>query len=62
MPKVTFPFQHTPGEATSSQPSNKEKDEEEERQKEVVDVSDSDDLYKFFNQPLSLETSTGDLG
>ena len=42
--------------------SNKEEDEEEERQKEVVDVSDSDDLYKFFNQPLSLETSTGDLG
>ena len=62
MPKVTFPFQHTPGEATSSQPSNKEEDEEEGRQKEVVDVSDSDDLYKFFNQPLSLETSTGDLG
>ena len=62
MPKVTFPFQHRPGEATSSQPSNKEEDEEEERQKEVVDVSDSDDLYKFFNQPLSLETSTGDLG
>ena len=62
MPKVTFPFQHAPGEATSSQPSNKEEDEEEEGQKEVVDVSDSDDLYKFFNQPLSLETSTGDLG
>ena len=62
VPKVAFPPQHTSDEATSSQPSNKEEDEEEERQKEVVDVSDSDDLYKFFNQPLSPEISTSDLG
>ena len=62
VPKVAFPSQHTSDEATSSQPSNKEEDEEEERQKEVVDVSDSDDLYKFFNQPLSPEISTSDLG
>ena len=59
--QVTFPFQHTPGEATSFQPSSKEEDEEEERQKKVVDISDSDDLYEFFDQPLSPETSTGDL-
>ena len=62
VPKITFPFQHTPGEATSSQPSNKEEDEEEERQKEVVDVSDLEDLYEFFDQPLSPDTPTGDLG
>ena len=62
MPKVTFPFQHTLGKATSSQPSRKEEDEEEESQKEVVDVSDSNDLYEFFYQPLSPETLTSDLG
>ena len=61
MPKVAFPPQHTSDKATSSQPSSKEKDEEEKKQKQVVDVSDSDDLYKFFNQPLSPETSTGGL-
>ena len=61
VPKVAFPPQHMFGEVASSQPSSKEEDEEEERQKEVVDISDSDDLYEFFNQPLSLETSTGDL-
>nr|POE55225.1 hypothetical protein CFP56_02225 [Quercus suber] len=63
VPKVAFPFQHPPGEATSSQPTSKEEDEEEEvRQKEVVDVSDSVNLYEAFNQPLSPETSTGDYG
>ena len=31
VPKITFPFQHIPGEATSSQPSNKEEDEEGKR-------------------------------
>ena len=63
IPKVAFPFQHTTSETTSSQPTNKEEDEEEgEKEKDVVDVSDSDDFYEVFNQPLSPETSTGDLG
>ena len=44
------------------QPSSKEESEEVERQKKVVDVSDSDDLYEVFDQPLSPETSIGDLG
>ena len=49
MPKVVF------------QPSKKEESEEEERQKKVMDVSDSNNLYEVFDQPLSPETSTGDL-
>ena len=49
MPKVVF------------QPSKKEESKEEERQKKVVDISDSNDLYEVFDQPLSPETSTGDL-
>ena len=43
------------------QPSSKEESEEEERQKKVVDVSDSDDFYEVFDQPLSPEMSTNDL-
>ena len=63
VPKVDFPLQHTTGEATSSQPINKEGDkEEEEKEKEIVDVSDSEDLYKVFDHPWSTETTIGDLG
>ena len=61
MPKVGFLSKYTPSEAASSQPSREKKDEEEKELKEVVDVPDSDDLYEFFYQPLSPETSTGDL-
>ena len=61
--KVAFPFQHTTGEATSSQLTSKEEDEEEEeKENEIVDVLDLDDFYEVFNQPLSPEISTGDLG
>ena len=63
IPKVAPPSQHPTGEATSSQPTNKEEDEEEEeKEKEIVDVSNSDDLYEVFNQPSSPVTSTGFLG
>jgi len=63
VPKVDFALQHTTGEATSSQPINKEGDkEEEEKEKEMVDVSDSEDLYKVFDHPWSPETTIGDLG
>ena len=63
IPKVAPPSQHPTGEATSSQPTNKEEDEEEEeKEKEIVDVSDLDNLYEVFNQPSSLVTSTGVLG
>ncbi|KAK9995603.1 hypothetical protein SO802_020289 [Lithocarpus litseifolius] len=47
VPKVPFPPPHTTSEATSSQPTDKEEGEvEEEKEKEVVDVSDSDDFYE----------------
>ena len=62
LPKVVFLSQHTLGKAVSSQPSREEEDEEEEKLKEVVDVSNSNDLYEVFYQPSSLETSTSDLG
>ena len=63
IPKIALPFQHPSSEVASFQPTSKEEDEEEEeRQKEVVDVSDSNDLYEVFNQPLSSKTSTDDLG
>ena len=63
VPKVAFPFQHTTGKATSSQPTSKEEDEEEEEEeKEIVDVLDSNDFNEVFNQPLSLDTPTCDLG
>ena len=58
--KVALPPQHTIGEATSSHPAITK--EEEEKEEEVVEVSDSEDKFEVFNQPLSLEASTGDLG
>ena len=44
--------------ATSSHPANTEKEKEEE----IVEVFDSEDEFEVFNQPLSPETSTNDLG
>ena len=62
IPKVAFPSQHTTGESTSFQPTNKEEGEgEEEKENEVVEVSESNDIYKVFNQPSSLVTITSDL-
>ena len=62
-PKVAPSSQHPTSEATSSQPTNKEGDEEvEEKEKEIADISDSNNLYKEFNQPSSPVTSTGVLG
>ena len=50
MPKVDF------------QPSSNEESKEEERQRKVMNVSNSDDLYEVFDRPLSPKTLTGDLG
>ena len=60
IPKVALPPQYTTGEATSSHPAITK--EEEEKEEEVVEVSDSKDEFKVFNHPLSLKASTGDLG
>ena len=63
IPKVALLSQHPASEATSSQATNKEEDEEEEeKEKKIMDISDSDNLYEVFNQPLSPMTSTGVLG
>ena len=54
--KVALPFQRTAEEeATPSQPTIKEGEE-------VVEVSDLEEDFEVFNQPLSLEVSTSDLG
>ena len=52
--QVTLPPQYTSGEATPSHLVIKEE--------EIVNVSDSEDDYKVFNQPLSPKISIGDLG
>jgi len=63
IPKVAPPSQHLTGEVTSSQPTTKEEnEEEEEKEKEIVDVSNSEDLYEVFNQPPSPVASTSVLG
>ena len=54
--KVPLPPQYTTKEATSSHLVIKEK------AKEIVDVSDSEDVYEVFNEPQSLEVPTSDLG
>lgn len=65
VPNVTSSLQHTLGEATSSHPSSQKGDEEEDRPREVVDVSNLEDLYEVFNQLPSLvteeETTLSDL-
>ena len=59
IPKVALPPKYIAEEATSSHPAITK--EEEEIEEEVVEVSDSKDEFKVFNQPLSQEASTGDL-
>ena len=54
--KVALPLQYIAEEATSSHPTVIKEEEEE-----VVEVSDSEDEFEVFNQPLSPEASTGDL-
>ncbi|XP_065636568.1 uncharacterized protein LOC136070490 [Quercus suber] len=61
VPNVTSPLQYTLSEATSSHPSSQKGDEEEARPREVMDVSDLEDLYKVFNQlpsPVTKEEIT----
>ena len=55
IPKVTLPIQQAIGVAASSRTTNTEEEE-------VVEVLDSEDGFEFFNQALSLATSTPDLG
>ena len=56
IPKIALPSQcAVKEEATSSQPSTKEEEG-------IVKVSDSEDDFEIFNQPLSPETPSGDLG
>ena len=57
--KVALPPPHTVKEATSFNPTIT--NEEEEKEEEVVEVSDFEDKFEFFNQTLPQETSTGDL-
>ena len=59
IPKVALPPQYTTGEATSSHPTIIK--EEEEKEEEVVKVSDSENEFEVFDQPLSLKASIGDL-
>ena len=58
IPRVVLPFQRIVEEATSSQPTAKE--EEEEEDKEVVEVTDSEDEFAIFDQPLSPEPQVSD--
>ena len=63
IPKITFPTQIVAGESSSTQPTSKEEGEGEEgKEKEIADVSDSDDPYEIFDQPLSPGTLISDLG
>ena len=59
IPKVALPPQYTTGEATSSHPTIIK--EEEEKEEEIVEVSDSENEFEVFNQPLSLKALTSDL-
>ena len=56
--KVALPPQYKVEKATSSHPATTKEEEEEE---EIVEVSDSEDKFDVFNQPLSPKASTGDL-
>ena len=52
---IRFPFQHAAKEeATPSQPTIKEEEEE------IVEVSESEDDFEVFNQPQSPEVLSGD--
>ena len=57
IPKVALPPQYKVEKATSSHPATTKEEEEEE----IVEVSDSEDKFDVFNQPLSPKASTGDL-
>ena len=59
IPKVALPSQYTIGKVTSSHPTIIK--EEEEKEEEIVEVSDSENEFEVFNQPLSLKASTSDL-
>ena len=59
IPKVALPPQYTTGDANASYFAITN---EEEKEEEVVEVSDSEDEFEVFNQPLSPKASTGDLG
>lgn len=59
--KVALPPPHTIEEATSSNPTITKEEEEEEKEEEVVEISDFEDEFEFFNQTLPSKTSTGDL-
>ena len=58
IPRVALPFQRVADKPTSSQPTTKE--EEEEEDKEVVEVTDSEDEFSIFNQPLSPKPQVDD--
>ena len=59
IPRVALPSQHiVEEEATSSQLATKEKEEEED--KEVVEMTDSENDFAIFDLPLSLELQVGD--
>ena len=58
IPKVALPLQYTTGENTPHPAITKE---EEVKEEELVEVSDFEDEFEVFNQPLSPEAPTGDL-
>ena len=60
IPKVALPPQHKAEEGTSSHPTIIK--EEEEKEEEVIKVSNFEDEFDVFNQILSLEASASDLG
>ena len=60
IPKIALPPQYTAEEAISSHPTITK--EEEEKEEEIVEVFDSEDEFDVFNQPLSPEVSSGNLG
>ena len=60
IPKEALPLQHTIEKGTSSHPTITK--EEEEKEEEIVEVFDSEDEFDVFNQPLSPEVSSGNLG
>ena len=60
IPKEALPPQHTIEKGTSSHPNITK--EEEEKEEEIVEVFDSEDEFDIFNQPLSPEVSSGNLG
>ena len=60
VPRVAPPLQRAVEKATSSQLNVKEEEEEEE-DKGVVELTDSEEEFVVFDQPLSLESQVGNL-